>query len=268
MQMPPEIVAFYNEGKEAGRLFNGLGLLEFARMQEILPQHFPPAPAVVADIGGGPGTYACWLATCGYSAHLVDPVPLHVAQAEQVSLKQPNHPLASCRLGDARRLPFADDSVDAVLLHGPLYHLTERTDRLLALREARRILRPGGVIVAVAISAYASTIVGLVHGWVWDGDYFGMMREEVATGQHRRPPHWNVLTTAFFHHPSGLAQELVEAGLQHVVTLGIQGPAWLVPDFEQSWQEPPKREILMRIARLIEHEPVHSPHMVAVARKS
>jgi ubiquinone/menaquinone biosynthesis C-methylase UbiE len=267
MKIPPEIMVFYNDGKEVGRLFKGLGQLEFARMQEIMPKYLSPAPAVVADIGGGPGTYACWLAASGYTVHLVDPVPLHVAQAEQASLHQPDHPLASCRVGDARRLPLADASVDAVLLHGPLYHLTARDDRLLALREVRRILRPGGVVLAVAITAYASTIMGLVHGWVWDPDYLGMIREEITTGQHRRPPRWKVLTTAFFHHPACLAQELTEAGLQHAVTLGIQGPGWLVPDFEQNWQEAPKREILMQIARLIEHEPVHSPHMVAVAHK-
>jgi SAM-dependent methyltransferase len=198
MKMPPEITAFYNEGKEAGRLFQGLGLLEFARMQEILSQYLPPAPAVVADIGGGPGTYACWLAGSRYAVHLVDPVPLHVEQAKTASLEQPAYPLTSCCVGDARCVPLADTSVDAVLLHGPLYHLTSRDDRLLALREARRILRPEGVLVAVAISVYASTIVGLVRGWVWDSDYLGMVREEIATGQHRRPPQWDILTTAFF----------------------------------------------------------------------
>ena len=53
-------------------------------------------------------------------------------------------PLASIRQGDARALPFADASADALLLLGPLYHLQERADRLRALREAARVLRPGG----------------------------------------------------------------------------------------------------------------------------
>ncbi len=65
-----------------------------------------------------------------------------------------------------------DASVDAVLLHGPLYHLTDRADRIVALLEARRVLRPGGVLLAVAITSHASTIVGLVRGWVWDHDYW------------------------------------------------------------------------------------------------
>lgn len=267
MRIPPEIAAFYDEGTEVRRLSQGLGRLEFARMQEILPRYLPPAPASIADIGGGPGAYAAWLATADYAVHLVDPMPLHITQAEQASARQPGHPIRSCQLGDARCVPLADASVDAVLLHGPLYHLTESEDRLLTLREASRLLKPGGLLFAVAISAYASTIVGLVNGSVWDQDYLEMIRQEILTGQHRRPAHLRVFTTAYFHQPSALAQEVIDAGLEHLVTLGIQGPGWLAPDFEQAWDEPHKREVLMQIARLVEHEPAHSPHMVAVARK-
>jgi SAM-dependent methyltransferase len=267
VRIPPEIAAFYDEGTEVGRLSQGLGRLEFARMQEILPRYLPPAPASIADIGGGPGAYAAWLASAGYAVHLVDPMPLHITQAEQASARQPEHPILSCQLGDARCVPLPDTSVDAVLLHGPLYHLTEAEDRLLTLREASRLLKPGGLLFAVAISAYASTIVGLVNGSVWDQDYLEMIRQEILTGQHRRPANWRVFTTAYFHQPSALAQEVIDAGLQHLVTLGIQGPGWLAPDFEQGWDEPLKREVLMQIARLVEHEPAHSPHMLAVARK-
>jgi ubiquinone/menaquinone biosynthesis C-methylase UbiE len=267
VHIPPEIVAFYNEGREVDRLTQGLGRLECVRMQEMLTRYLPPVPASIADIGGGPGAYAAWLAAAGYEVHLVDPIPLHVAQAGQASEQQPAHPIRSCQLGDARSVPLADASVDAVLLHGPLYHLTEPDDRLLALREAARVLKPGGQLFAVAISAYASTIVGLLKSWVWDQDYLEMIAQEIRTGQHRRPANWTVMSTAYFHHPAVLAQELVDAGFQHTVTLGIQGPGWLVPDFDRCWDEPLKRDVLVRVARLVELEPAHSPHMLAVARK-
>jgi ubiquinone/menaquinone biosynthesis C-methylase UbiE len=267
VQIPPEIEAFYNEGTEVRRLAQGLGRLEFARMQEIMTKYLPPAPASVADIGGGPGAYAVWLARAGYVVDLVDPIALHITQAEQASAQQPEHPIRSCQLGDARRLPLDDRSVDAVLLHGPLYHLTAAADRRLALEEALRVLRSGGLLFAVAISAYASTIVGLVKDWIWDQEYLAMIREEIETGQHRRPAAWRVFTTAYFHHATGLAQELVDAGFEHELTLGIQGPGWLVPDLERHLDEPHQREVLLQIARLVERDPAHSPHMVAVARK-
>lgn len=267
-EIPPEIASFYSEGKEAGRLFQGLGRIEFARMQELMQRYLPPSPAVVADVGGGPGTYACWLATRGYAVHLSDPVPLHVQQAREASQKQPSRPLVSAEVGDARQLAMPDGSADAVLLHGPLYHLTEKPDRLLALAEARRVLRSDGVLLAVAITSYASTIVGLVRGWVWEPAYMGMIQEEISTGQHRCPDNSKLFTTSFFHHPELLKSEIEAAGFRLDATLGIQGPGWMVPDLEAAWKEDAPREAILQVARLMEHEPVHSPHMVAVARKT
>src|SRR5207253_5707878 len=49
-------------------------------------------------------------------------------------------------LGDARQLDIADESFDAVLLLGPLYHLTDRGDRVRALREAGRVAKPGCLV--------------------------------------------------------------------------------------------------------------------------
>lgn len=150
-----EVLEYYQQGREAGRLPE-VNQLEFVRTQAILTARLPTAPAVILDVGGGPGVYACWLATCGYEVHLMDPVPLHVAQALEASTRRPGHPIGSARVGDARRLAHVDQSTDVVLLLGPLYHLTDRADRLRALREAHRVLRPGGVLFAVGISRFAS----------------------------------------------------------------------------------------------------------------
>src|SRR5580693_8307233 len=79
--LTPAMHAYYELGKEADRLgARGPGRLEFERTQEIVLRSLPPAPAVVADIGGGPGRYALWLADLGYRVRHRDLVPLHVAQ--------------------------------------------------------------------------------------------------------------------------------------------------------------------------------------------
>ena len=104
-------------------------------------RYVPSLPAVIFDVGGGPGVYACWLAKQGYEVHLVDATPLHVELARQASQAQPDAPLASIEIGDACSLKRSDESCDVVLLFGPLYHLTERVDRLTALHEAHRVLR-------------------------------------------------------------------------------------------------------------------------------
>ena len=49
--IPPEILAFYNRGNKQERLENGIGPIEFTRNQELIERYFPPAPAVVFDIG-------------------------------------------------------------------------------------------------------------------------------------------------------------------------------------------------------------------------
>ena len=156
MSADEEIAAYYGRGEEQQRLF-GPFRLEFVRTQELLARHLPEPPAVVLDVGGGPGTYAAWLAERGYEVHLLDPIELHVRQAREA----PSSRLASAEIGDARALPQADASADAVLLLGPLYHLQEAADRRRALEEARRVLKPGGLLAAAAISRFASTIDGL-----------------------------------------------------------------------------------------------------------
>ena len=73
---------------------------------------------------------------------------LHVQQARETSDAQPEYAF-SADVADARSVSEPDDSADAAILLGPLYHLTEQSERMEALREARRILKPGGVLAAV-----------------------------------------------------------------------------------------------------------------------
>ena len=145
--VPREMQAYYELGLEANRLFHGHGHLELARTQEIILRHLPPPPCGVLDVGGGPGVYARWLATRGHHVALIDASPFHVQQASEASRHHPHASIAECRLGDARRLDVASDSVPVVLLLGPLYHLIDFEDRLQALREANRVLEPAGLLV-------------------------------------------------------------------------------------------------------------------------
>src|SRR4030095_14141533 len=84
-----EVAAYYARGLERDRLDSGQGALEFARTQTLLERYLSAPPAVVADVGGGPGRYAVWLAERGYRVHLIDPVPLHVEQAPRAAGGRP-----------------------------------------------------------------------------------------------------------------------------------------------------------------------------------
>lgn len=74
-------------------------------------------------------------------------------------------------VGDARNLDFETDSMDAVLLLGPLYHLQERPDRIAALEESLRVLKPGGVLFCAAISRFASFLDGMKQGYLFNPEF-------------------------------------------------------------------------------------------------
>jgi ubiquinone/menaquinone biosynthesis C-methylase UbiE len=270
--VPPEMVAHYQIADEARRLSSGVHQLELARTQEILERYLPRPPAVILDVGGGPGLHACWLAKQGYEVHLVDAVPFHVEQAKRASDQQPDHPIASLAIGDARALDRLDDSVDVVLLMGPLYHLTERSDRVAALREANRVLKSRGLLFAVAISRFASLLDALVRGLIDDPEFAPILERDLIDGQHRNPTdNPAYFTTAFFHLPGELEGEIQDAGLRHEITLSIEGPGWLLQDFEERWRDPDRRKRLLDAVQATETAASLlgvGAHMMAVARKS
>jgi ubiquinone/menaquinone biosynthesis C-methylase UbiE len=266
-----DVAAYYSRGLERDRLSSGGGALEFARTQLLLNRFVPAPPAVLADVGGGPGRYAKWLATQGYRVHLIDPVPLHIEQAHIAAVHEHGDTLFEATVGDARAIPLPDASVDAVLLLGPLYHLTDRYERLQALREARRICTTGGAVIAAAISRFASTLDGLRGGYLEDPLFGSMARADLRDGQHRNstgnPAYF---TTAYFHRPEELAAECEDAGLQHQSTLAIEGPCWLLPDLEARLADAQRRAILFDAIAAIESEPTLlgvSAHLLVVARR-
>jgi ubiquinone/menaquinone biosynthesis C-methylase UbiE len=221
----------------------------------------------VLDVGGGAGVYATWLARLGYEVHLIDPMPLHVEQATAASAAQPDYPFA-VSLGDARQVPSADASVDAVLLMGPLYHLTERVDRISTLREAYRVLRPGGVVLAVGISRVASLLDGLRQGLLHQPEVWAIIERDLQDGQHRNPDrHAGWFTTAYFHAPDELAEEVAVAGFDVEPIIGIEGPGNHLP---AGWDDPVQRENILTAARAVERNPSVlgvSAHLLAVGRK-
>jgi ubiquinone/menaquinone biosynthesis C-methylase UbiE len=236
----------------------------------LILRHLPVAPAAVVDVGGGSGAYACWLAALGYEVLLIEPVPKHIEQALANSVRQ-QRPIASLRVGDARHLEFDDRSADAVLFLGPLYHLTDHSDRITSLREAYRVLRPGGVVFAAAISHFASLMDSLLHGFFDKPEFAPILEGDLRDGQHRNPTgNPDYFTTAFFHRPDELKAELEEAGFRVLELAAVEGPGWVARDFDRLWADEAQRARLLDSIRKVEHEPAllgASPHLLAIGKK-
>ena len=262
----PQIVAHYEVYNEIDRL-TLKNRLEFLRTTEIISRHIPPPPAVVADVGGGPGVYATWLAHQGYRVHLFDVVPRHVEEVLTTKTE-----LVTAVVGDARHVALEDACVDAVLLLGPLYHLVEKTDRIAALQEARRVLRPGGLLFAAGISRFASALDGACHDLVADPEFRRIVDNDLNDGQHRNPTNNPAyFTTAFFHRPEGLLAEVLDAGFVAAKILAVESIGWAVPDLDLRLDDDEARERLLAVLKRLESEPSllgASPHLLAVAQKA
>ncbi|GIH17669.1 class I SAM-dependent methyltransferase [Rugosimonospora africana] len=264
--LPTEILDYYRAGGERSRLAEGHGRLEFLRTWDVLTRVLPPAPALVLDVGGATGVYAAPLARAGYRVHLVDPVPEHVADASAL-------PGVTATLGDARTLPARDGSADAVLLLGPLYHLPDRDDRVSAWREAARVLRPGGVAVAATISRFASFFDGFVRGFVREARFRPIIDRVLESGEHHNTDgdeRW--FTTAYFHRPEELPDEVADAGLVLERVVATESPLWISGEaLNDLLDEPGGPELVLDMVRQIEDEPSllgASSHLLAIARRA
>jgi SAM-dependent methyltransferase len=261
-----EIALHYSSGVEEQRLVaRARGRLEFLRTMDILARYLPSPPARILDVGGGPGRYARALAEAGYEVELIDPLELHVQQAKASGVLH-------ARVGDARQLEFVDASFDAVLVLGPLYHLTERAERIRAWREAVRVVHNGGIVAGAAISRFASLLDGLSLGFLAEPGFEALVDEDVRSGQHRNPERrerW--FTTAYFHHPDDLIPEMHEAGLHPLHVAAVEGPAQVMTESLSMWLDDPGRTRLLldAIAR-VESEPSmlgSTGHLLAIGRR-
>jgi hypothetical protein len=142
----------------------------------------------------------------------------------------------------------------------------------MALCEARRILKPQGVLIAAAISRFASLIDGLARGFFNDPEFREIVARDLATGQHRNPTNQTAyFTSAYFHRPEELAAEVRDSSFPDCQIFAVEGPVWSTSHFGEAWDDPAQRKTLMEFLSLIEREPsAHgaSAHLVAVAHAS
>jgi ubiquinone/menaquinone biosynthesis C-methylase UbiE len=260
---------FYEKSDEHGRM--GRNPLEFIRCKEIISRYLPAHPARLLDLGGASGAFSFWIAGLGHSVDLVDFTPKHIDMARRIdSASRPK--LRSASVGDARSLGFADATFDIVLMMGPLYHLIERSDRIRALREARRVLREGGILVCEAISRYASAMDGFIQGFADDPDFFRILTRDLETGYHKDTSKaQRYFTDSYFHHPQELVDEIGEAGLRHMDMIAVEGFGHLVPNLDEKLQDAAFRENLAATLRLIEKQKDimgMSNHFMGIGKRS
>jgi SAM-dependent methyltransferase len=118
------------------------GQFILARRHRLISQHVPLGPdQVLLDFGCGSGAQALLFAHQVGRVVGVDVVPGHVRALQAAARAQGVAGRTAAVLYDGDRLPLADASVDVVISCEVLEHVA---DEATALREIRRVLRPGG----------------------------------------------------------------------------------------------------------------------------
>jgi hypothetical protein len=80
----------------------------------------------------------------------------------------------------------------------------------------------------------------------------------------------SVTSQCNFHRADDLQAELEEAGLQEVTVLGVEGPGWMLADFEVRWADAALRKDILYVAHSLESERSIlgvSAHLLGIGRK-
>lgn len=225
---------FYNENVESEWNRLEVHKMEFAVTMKAMLEYMP-AGASVLDIGGGPGRYSIELLKRGYDVTLMDLSEENVKFAEQ-NAKEAGLSL-KCLCGNAvEGAPFPNETFDVVLLMGPLYHLIDENERHEAIRQALRVLKPGGLLYASFITRYAFLVDMLKYDpgeIVHREEYI----EQLLNDGIHKPTASGGFTEAYFIHPIDIDPLLQEFGLEEIM---ITAPDGLIMSAEQRVNQLPE----------------------------
>lgn len=262
------VKSFYQNYNEDKRMVENI--LEYVRCKDIISRSLKKDCMSILDIGGATGAFSFWLAEKGHRVSLIDFMPKHIEIAQKRE-KEKEIKLDSTIVGDARELPYKDNCFDLVLLMGPLYHLTKKSDRLKSLKEAYRVLKPGGKIIAEVISRFASMVDGFKFDLVKDPEYIQIMKRDIKTGLHKDTSTCQeYFTNAFFHLPEDVRFELVESGFIFEDLIAVESFGCTIPEVDKKIQDRKYRNDLLNTIKLVEKEPSLmgiSNHYIGIGKK-
>lgn len=161
--MSTELEKYYNKFCEEKRLTRRHGYVEYVTSMKYIHEYLPQGKKEtikILDVGAGTGRYSVQLAGEGYDVTAVELVKynLGILKSKKSSVK--------AYQGNALNLSrFEADQFDMVLVFGPMYHLYTKEDKVKALKEAKRVVKPDGIIlVAYCMNEYSILTYGFKEG--------------------------------------------------------------------------------------------------------
>lgn len=170
------LITYYNKFNEEKRLNSRHGQIEFITSMKYIHKYLKPIKnPTILDVGAGCGRYSITLADEGYDVTAIELVKHNLRVIENKSKK------VKAYQGNAIDLSrFQDETFDLVLLFGPMYHLIKKSEKLKALREAKRVTKKKGIImVAYCMNEYCvithgfkdNNIINCINDGLLDNQY-------------------------------------------------------------------------------------------------
>jgi 2-polyprenyl-3-methyl-5-hydroxy-6-metoxy-1,4-benzoquinol methylase len=149
-----EVVKYYDDYDEDKRLDRtNFHKLEYLTTIRFLDRFLKPNSKVL-DLCAGTGRYSFYLESKGHSVTAIDIVPRFVEIMKEKKIAVASN--IEVYLGDARNLEmFENESFDAVLCMGALYHLKDQDDREKVIEQCESLLKKNGILAVSYINRYA-----------------------------------------------------------------------------------------------------------------
>jgi ubiquinone/menaquinone biosynthesis C-methylase UbiE len=266
-----EYEEFYRNGGDLGRLTVGRGRLEFARCKSIISRKLVLNEQDICDVGCGSGAYSVWLSGVGCKIHLLDPVPENL-NFSLSTLYERALGYVSAAIGCATELPYQDCSMDVVLIMGPLYHLLQTSEREKALSECFRVLRPGGTIIATAISRHYWFLTGMKKNFLLDSGFQKNAINALAEGEYFNfSDNLEYFVSCKCHSSEEIKLEICNSGFRNIQVYGVEGASWLSPLLGEVSDHAGIMEKLVQWAEVSDSDPIMkemSAHFLAFGSKT
>lgn len=267
------LIDYYSAFDEWGRLDREP--IEYIVNLHHLLAHLP-RQARVLDNGAGPGKYAVALAKKGFRLTLTDLTPRLVETAEIKAREEGvSDRFDGFHARDARDLNgLGDASFDASLMLGPLYHLQRAEDRDLAVRELRRVTRPGGLVFVAFMPRTSFLRKSLAQPSAWrPNDTAAGLNRFMASGAFDHADEGR-FTGAYYFDVNEIEPFMESRGFESLKLVASSSVAGsMTPEQWDYWRERGEEEYAAVVSHLIDvsddrHILGLSPHVLYIGRRS
>lgn len=167
-----DVIQYYSSNDEDSRYQNQQ--LEFFVTNRLLNRYIPKSSKVL-ELGAGSGRYTEEIASWGHEVTSVELAPSLAKVAEDRLGKTPQSNSVKVHCSDARQWLEDDETTyDAVLCMGPMYHLEQKSERIMMMKAMSKRLAKDGLLVTTHL-----TRVGLISYMLSRFPEWGESRSQV-----------------------------------------------------------------------------------------